>query len=111
MIFMQSSPVKRRTRSSLHGKIPIRYMATVFVVLAVLALLLLPLNGCAEEKQGEACESQLKVAVLHIGPVGDYGWTYEGYLGAQKMAEALHYVNLVQREEACGPDASDVLRE
>jgi len=51
------------------------------------------------------------VAILHIGLIGDYGWTYEGHLGAEKMAEELPYVKLSEREEACGPDAPKIMRE
>ena len=56
-------------------------------------------------------EPELKVAVLHIGPIGDYGWTYEGHSGAQKIAETLPYVELSERGEACGPDAPQIMRE
>jgi basic membrane protein A len=59
----------------------------------------------------EEREPVLKVAVLHFGSIGDYGWTYEAHLGAEKMAEELPYVELSEREEACGPDASQIMRE
>ena len=59
----------------------------------------------------EEREPGLKVAVLHYGPIGDYGWTYEAHLGAQKMAEALSYVELSERENASGPDSPQILRE
>jgi basic membrane protein A len=54
---------------------------------------------------------ELKVAVLHIGPIDDYGWTYKAHLGAQAMAEELPFVELSEKEEACGPDAPQIMRE
>jgi branched-chain amino acid transport system substrate-binding protein len=54
--------------------------------------------------------SELKVAVLHFGHIGDYGWTYEAHVGAQAMAEALPYVNLSEREDAVGPNTTEVMR-
>ena len=59
----------------------------------------------------EEREDELKVAVLHIGPIGDYGWTYEGHLGAQAMTEELPFVELSEMEEACSPDAPQIMRE
>ncbi len=59
----------------------------------------------------EEREDELKVAVLHIGPINDYGWTYKAHLGAQAMAEALPYVELSEKEEACGLDAPQIMRE
>ncbi len=79
----------------------------VVAILMAVVLLLPPLAGCAKEEK----EPQFKVAVLHIGPIEDYGWTYEGHLGAQRMAEVLPYVELSEREEACGPNAPQIIRE
>ena len=59
----------------------------------------------------EEREDELKVAVLHIGPIDDYGWTYKAHLGAQAMAEALPYVELSEKEEVCGLDAPQIMRE
>lgn len=56
-------------------------------------------------------ESVLKVAVLHLGPIGDYGWTYEAHLEAQRMAKILPYIELSERENACGPDTPQIMRE
>jgi basic membrane protein A len=70
-------------------------------------LLLVSPSGSFEEE----AEPKLKVAVLHIGPIGDLGWTYEGHLGAEKMADELPYVELTEMENAfAGSDASEVLR-
>jgi len=77
----------------------------VISILMTVILLLATLPGCIEE------EERLKVAVLHFGPIGDYGWTYEAHLGAQKMAEALPYVELSERENTSGLDSPQILRE
>jgi basic membrane protein A len=78
-------------------------------ILITVIVLLSALPGCAEVR--ETKELEQKVAVLHIGPIEDYGWTYEGHLGAQQMAEDLPYVELSEKEEACGPDAPQIMRE
>jgi len=72
-----------------------RYKIIVVLVAGILLLSALAIYAKEEPK-----EVQLKVAILHIGPIEDYGWTYEGYLGAQEMAEELPYVKLSEREEA-----------
>ncbi len=77
----------------------------VISLLMTVIFLLATIPGCIEE------EERLKVAVLYIGPIGDYGWTYEGHLGAQRMAGELPFVELSEREEACGPDAPQIMRE
>ncbi len=59
----------------------------------------------------EEREPLLKVAVLHFGPIADYGWTYEAHLGAQRMADALPYIELSERENACGSNALEIMRE
>jgi basic membrane protein A and related proteins len=55
--------------------------------------------------------SELKVALLDAGPIGDHGYTYEGHMSAVKMAKKLPYVNLSERENAAGPNASQIMRE
>ena len=59
----------------------------------------------------DSSQSELKVALLDFGPIGDHGWTYEAHVGAAKMAKKLAYVNLSERENAAGPDASRIMRE
>lgn len=71
------------------------------------ALLLLSGLSASARESG----SKLKVAVLHFGPVGDFGWTYEGHLGAEAMAKALPYVELSERENAAGADAPRLMKE
>jgi len=83
-----------------------RYKIIVVLVAGVLLLSALAIYAKEEPK-----EVQLKVAILHFGPIGDYGWTYEAHLGAEKMAEALPYVKLSERENASGPDSPQIMRE
>ena len=52
--------------------------ATKIAVTLVLAAVLL---AVVSSFLWEEREPMLKVAVLHFGPIGDYGWTYEGHLG------------------------------
>ena len=79
---------------------------TVFIAII---LLLSGLLGCAKVEETGGTEQ--KVAVLHFGPIGDYGWTYEAHSGAQAMAEALSYIELSERENASGLDSPQILRE
>jgi len=55
--------------------------------------------------------NELKVALLDTGPIGDHGYTYESHIDAVKMAKKLAYVNLSERENAAGPNASRIMRE
>jgi basic membrane protein A len=79
----------------------------------LLALFLVSLTGAssATERVDNSNQSQLKVALLDFGPVGDHGWTFEGHAGAAKMAKKLQYVSLSERESASGPNATQILRE
>jgi len=82
-----------------------------FYILAISAaiLLLVSASGSFED---EDAEPKLRIAILHIGPIEDLGWTYEGHFGAEKMVQELPYVELVERENAfIGPNTSDLLRE
>jgi uncharacterized protein YjbI with pentapeptide repeats/basic membrane lipoprotein Med (substrate-binding protein (PBP1-ABC) superfamily) len=56
-------------------------------------------------------KTKLNVVLLDFGPIGDHGWTYEAHVGAAKMTEKLPYVNLTERENAAGPNASQIMRE
>ncbi|RJS72675.1 BMP family ABC transporter substrate-binding protein [Methanophagales archaeon] len=93
MIYMKYDKMKKATK--------------IVVTLILVAVLLAVVSSFLWEER----EHELKVAVLHIGPIGDSGWTYEGHLGAQAMAEELPFVELSEREEACGPDAPQIMRE
>ena len=88
-------------------------MVTLKAKLALLFVLLLTfLIGEISATDGEnrSSESQLKVALLDYGPIGDHGWTYEGHMGAVRMAKKLPYVSLSEIENVSGPNASQVLR-
>lgn len=67
--------------------------------------------GSADELNSAADPSELKVALLDFGPIGDHGWTYEAHAGASRMAKELPYVNLSERENAAGPGASKIMEE
>jgi basic membrane protein A len=56
-------------------------------------------------------ESELKVALLDFGPIGDHGWTYEGHVGGAETAKKLPYINLSERENVAGSNASQIMRE
>ena len=91
---------RRKTMSEHKPNLVVILMSVIFLVLTLL--------GCSTVigKRG----TEQKVALLHIGPIGDYGWTYEGHSGAQEMAQELPYVEISEREEACGPDAPQIMR-
>jgi basic membrane protein A len=80
-------------------------------ILAV-AVTILSLASSSGSFEDGVVEPKLRVAVLHFSIVEDLGWTYEGHLGAEKMAQELPYVELTEQEDAfVGPNTSDVLRE
>ena len=81
----------------------------LWIVTILLILMVISASGSFED---DDAGTKLRVAVLHIGPIEDLGWTYEGHLGAEKMAQELPYVELSERQNAfVGPNTSDVLRE
>ena len=84
-------------------------MRSFIYAISMTILLLVSASGSSEDGDSGP---ELRVAVLHIGPIGDLGWTYEGHLGAEKMADELPYVELAERENSfAGSNVSDVLRE
>ena len=86
---------------------PVRQLSILAVAVTLLSLV--SVSGSCED---EVVEPKLRVAVLHFGIIEDLGWTYEGHLGAEKMAHKLPYVELIERENAfVGTNTSDVLRE
>jgi basic membrane lipoprotein Med (substrate-binding protein (PBP1-ABC) superfamily) len=48
----------------------------IALTLVLIAVLLAVVSSFLWEER----EDELKVAVLHIGPISDYGWTYKGTL-------------------------------
>jgi len=86
----------------------LKYISIVILCL----LLLIGLAGAGNAAANSSTEkSELNVTLLDFGPVGDHGWTYEAHVGASEMAQKLSFVNLSERENAAGPDASQILRE
>ncbi|MEA1959502.1 MAG: hypothetical protein U9N44_07615 [Chloroflexota bacterium] len=65
----------------------------VIAVLSMAMLLLPAFAGCGGE------DESIKVAVIQIGAAEDYGWTYEGHLGAEGMSDTLSYVVLSESED------------
>ncbi len=63
--------------------------------------------GCLDDDGND----EFEVAVLHYGPIGDYGWTYEAHKGAQEMAQSLSYIKLEERENSSASDVSQLMRE
>ena len=82
-------------------------------IVILCAILLAGLGGASgvAGANNSSVESELIVTLLDFGPVGDHGWTYEAHVGASEMAQKLSFVNLSERENAAGPDASQILRE
>jgi len=64
MIYMKYDKMKKATK--------------IVVTLILVAVLLAVVSSFLWEER----EHELKVAVLHIGPIGDSGWTYEGHWGS-----------------------------
>ncbi len=81
------------------------------IVLSVMCLLDLTGASSLDDINKSKGPSELKVALLDAGPVGDHGYTYESHVDAVKMAKKLSYVNLSERENAAGPNASRIMRE
>jgi basic membrane protein A and related proteins len=76
-----------------------------------LLLIGLAASDSTNDQQDSDEASVLKVALLDSGPIGDHGWTYEGHVGATKMARNLPNVILSERESVLDLNASLVLRE
>jgi basic membrane protein A and related proteins len=104
---------KRCNLMSRSGAGQMKYVSLAWVSI-LCALLLAGLAGGAYGADGinkSSNSSELKVALLDFGPIGDHGWTYEAHVGASKMAKKLPYVNLSEKENAVGPNASQIMSE
>ena len=53
---------------------------------------------------------ELRMAMLHYGPIEDAGWTYQGYVAAQKLAAALPWIVVEEVEDALANGGEDVIR-
>jgi basic membrane protein A len=81
------------------------------IVLLVMCLLGMTGASSVDDINKSIGTYELKVALLDAGPIGDHGYTYESHVDAVKMAKKLAYVNLSERENAAGPNASRIMRE
>ena len=52
-----------------------------------------------------------RVAMLHYGPIGDSGWTYQGHVAAQRMAETLPWISLEEVEDAPALGGEQIIRQ
>jgi len=82
------------------------YILIIVLNLVLISSIFTTFAQCEENK-----EYVLKTAILHIGTIEDYGWTLEGHMGAIKMSAELPYVKLSEKENAFGPNTSQILRE
>ena len=57
---------------------------------------------------GEAPE--VRMAMLHYGPIEDAGWTYQGYVAAQKLAETFAWLAVEEVEDALSQGGDAVIR-
>ena len=67
--------------------------------------------SAADVVDNSSGKSELNVTLIVTGPIGSYGWAYEGHVGASKMAQELPYVKLSEIENADAPNAPRILRE
>ena len=88
------------------------YASTLWNVI-LCAILLVGFTGhcSAAGVDNSSGKSELNVTLVNIGPVGAYGWSYEGHVGASKMAQKLPYVRLSEIENVDAPNAPRVLRD
>ncbi|MGD0955033.1 MAG: BMP family ABC transporter substrate-binding protein, partial [Methanotrichaceae archaeon] len=88
------------------------YVSTLWtVILCAILLVGLAGAGSAAAVNNSSGKSELNVTLVNIGPVGAYGWSYEGHVGASKMAQKLPYVRLSEIVNVDAPNAPRVLRE
>jgi basic membrane protein A and related proteins len=90
-----------------------RYASTIWNVILCAILLAGFAGDCgaADVVDNSSGKSELNVTLIVIGPVGVYGWAYEGHVGASKMAQELPYVKLSEIENVDASNAPRILRE
>jgi basic membrane protein A len=54
---------------------------------------------------------EVRVAILHYGPIEDAGWTYQGHVAAEALQERFTWVELEEVEDAPTQGGGDVIRE
>jgi basic membrane protein A len=53
----------------------------------------------------------LRVAMLHYGPIEDAGWTYQGHVAIQELAQRLPWVEVEEFEDAPAHGGESVIRQ
>jgi basic membrane protein A len=89
-----------------------RYASTLGNVI-LCAILLAGFTGecSAAAVDNSSGKSELNVTLIVIGPVGGYGWGYEGHVAASKVAQKLPYVKLSEIANVDALNAPRILRE
>ena len=89
-----------------------KYLSMMFTVIFC-AVLLVALAGAGNTTavKDSSGRSELNVTLINIGPVGGYGWAYEGRVGASKMVQKLPYVKFSEIDNVDAPNAPRILRE
>ncbi len=81
------------------------------VILCAILLVGFAGNCSAAAVDNSSGKSELNVTLINIGPVGTYGWAYEGHMAASKMAQKLPYVRFSEIANVDAPNAPRILRE
>lgn len=87
----------------------IRDKIKIQAITIIIIIVLLAFQGC--DTIDDYQSSGFRVAILHYGPVGDHGWTYEAHKGVQGMTQSLSYVELEERENCKASNVSKLIRE
>jgi len=90
----------------------LKYLSMMWTIVFC-ALFLVALAGADNTTavKDSSGKSELNVTLIVIGPVGGYGWAYEGHVGASKIAQKFPYVKLSEIENVDAPNAPRILRE
>lgn len=89
----------------------VRGMMMQNLILCIILLVGFAGNCGAAAADNSSGKSELNVTLLDFGPVGAYGWTYEGHTAASKIAQKLPYVKFSEIENADAANAPRILRE
>jgi basic membrane protein A len=53
----------------------------------------------------------LQIALLHYGPIEDAGWTYQGHVAAERLAETFPWIALEEVEDTPSHGGADFVRD
>jgi basic membrane protein A len=81
----------------------------ITAIAAILGFALGPL--IVEGLQGDSGPEALRVAMLHYGPIEDAGWTYQGHVATQRLAQAFPSVIVEEVEDAPARGSEAILRQ